>query len=69
LPREARKRFMEARKKKERSMSDKSVKISLESRKVPVPSTKTRASLRRSPLVGADLNMERPAVAGRKVDL
>jgi hypothetical protein len=27
------------------------------------------AALRRSPLVGADLVMERPAVAGRKVDL
>jgi hypothetical protein len=27
------------------------------------------AALRRSPLVGADLIMERPAVAGRKVDL
>ena len=27
------------------------------------------AALRRSPLVGADLIMERPAVAGRRVDL
>jgi hypothetical protein len=27
------------------------------------------AALRRSPLVGADLIMERPAVAGRKIDL
>ena len=27
------------------------------------------AALRRSPLVGADLIMERPAVAGRRIDL
>jgi hypothetical protein len=27
------------------------------------------AALRNSPLVGADLIMDRPAVAGRKVDL
>ena len=27
------------------------------------------SALRRSPLVGADLNLKRPVVAGRKVDL
>ena len=35
----------------------------------PPPKGGILAALRRSPLVGADLVMERPAVAGRKVDL
>jgi hypothetical protein len=49
-------------------MSDKSVK-SHSNRESASSVHETRAALRRSPLVDADLNMERPAVAGRKVDL